>query len=116
MERRIPEMGIRFLTLRRKIYIGIDDDLTVVGVDNSISSWRIFPNKIINNTGVFPETNHIKVDGKDVIEIVIEPCGMPISYRGAYYYRSGLRNKSCGKCPPSVSIEEDGVELGGYSL
>ncbi|MDE6354557.1 MAG: winged helix-turn-helix transcriptional regulator [Prevotella sp.] len=47
------------------------------------------PNKIINNTGVFPETNHIMVDGKDVIEIVIEPCGMPISYRGVYYYRSG---------------------------
>ena len=47
------------------------------------------PNKIINNTGVFPETNHIMVNGKDVIEIVIEPCGMPISYRGAYYYRSG---------------------------
>ena len=72
-----------------KIYIGIDDDLTVVGVDNLHTQLEDIPNKIINNTGVFPETNHIKVDGKDVIEIVIEPCGMPISYRGAYYYRSG---------------------------
>ena len=72
-----------------KIYIGIDDDLTVVGMDNLHKQLEDIPNKIINNTGVFPETNHIKVDGKDVIEIVIEPCGMPISYRGAYYYRSG---------------------------
>lgn len=72
-----------------KIYIGIDDDLTVVGVDNLHKQLEDIPNKIINNTGVFPETNHIMVDGKDVIEIVIEPCGMPISYRGAYYYRSG---------------------------
>ena len=68
-----------------KIYIGIDDDLTVVGVDNLHKQLEDIPNKIINNTGVFPETNHIMVDGKDVIE----PCGMPISYRGAYYYRSG---------------------------
>ena len=72
-----------------KIYIGIDDDLTVVGVDNLHKQLEDIPNKIINNTGVFPETNHIMVNGKDVIEIVIEPCGMPISYRGAYYYRSG---------------------------
>ena len=63
--------------------------MTVVGVDNLHKQLEDIPNKIINNTGVFPETNHIKVDGKDVIEIVIEPCGMPISYRGAYYYRSG---------------------------
>ena len=72
-----------------KIYIGIDDDLTVVGVENLHKQLEDIPNKIINNTGVFPETNHLTVDGKDVIEIVIEPCGMPISYRGVYYYRSG---------------------------
>ena len=72
-----------------KIYIGIDDDLTVVGVDNLHKQLEDIPNKIINNTGVFPETNHLTVEGKDVIEIVIEPCGMPISYRGVYYYRSG---------------------------
>ena len=72
-----------------KIYIGIDDDLTVFGVDNLHRQLEDIPNKIINNTGVFPETNHLTVEGKDVIEIVIEPCGMPISYRGVYYYRSG---------------------------
>lgn len=72
-----------------KIYIGIDDDLTVVGVDNLHKQLEDIPNKIISNTGVFPETNHLTIDGKDVIEIVIEPCGMPISYRGVYYYRSG---------------------------
>ena len=72
-----------------KIYIGIDDDLTVVGVDNLHQQMEDLPNKIINNTGVFPETNHLSIDGKDVIEIIIEPSMMPISYRGVYYYRSG---------------------------
>ncbi len=72
-----------------KIYIGIDDDLTIVGVENLHKQLEDIPNKIINNTGVFPETNHLTMEGKDVIEIVIEPCGMPISYRGVYYYRSG---------------------------
>ncbi|MCM1070334.1 MAG: putative DNA binding domain-containing protein [[Clostridium] fimetarium] len=72
-----------------KIYIGIDDDLTVVGVDDLHKQMEDLPNKIINNTGVFPETNHLIIDGKDVIEIIIEPSRMPISYRGVYYYRSG---------------------------
>lgn len=72
-----------------KIYIGIDDDLSVVGVDRLNEQLEDIPNKIINLTGVFPQTNHIIKNGKDIIEIVIEPSGMPISYRGAYYYRSG---------------------------
>ncbi len=72
-----------------KIYIGIDDDMSVVGVSKLHEQMEDIPNKIINLTGVFPETNHVVMDGKDVIEIIIEPCGMPISYRGVYYYRSG---------------------------
>ena len=72
-----------------KIYIGIDDDMTVAGVDDLHRQLEDIPNKIINNTGVFPETNHLVMEGKNVIEIVIEPSSMPISYKGIYYYRSG---------------------------
>lgn len=35
-----------------KIYIGIDDDLTVVVVDNLHKQLEDIPNKIISNTGV----------------------------------------------------------------
>lgn len=72
-----------------KIYIGIADDMKIVGVDKLHQLMEDIPNKIINATGVMPETNHIVKEGKDIIEIVIDPCGMPISYRGSYYYRSG---------------------------
>jgi len=72
-----------------KIYIGIDDDMSVVGVTELHKQMEDIPNKIINHTGVMPETNHIVTGGKDIIEIIIEPCGMPISYRGMYYYRCG---------------------------
>lgn len=54
-----------------KIYIGIDDDMTVAGVDDLHRQLEDIPNKIINNTGVFPETNQLVMEGKDVIEIVI---------------------------------------------
>ena len=64
-----------------KIYIGIDDDMTVVGVDHLKRQLEDIPNKIISNTGVFPETNHLEIDGKDVIEIVIEPCGMRTEFK-----------------------------------
>lgn len=36
-----------------KIYIGIDDDMTVVGVDNLKKQLEDIPNKIISNTGYF---------------------------------------------------------------
>lgn len=72
-----------------KIYIGIDDDMSVCGVTHLHQQMEDIPNKIITTTGIVPQTNHLVMDGKDVIEIIIEPCGMPISYHGAYYYRSG---------------------------
>ena len=72
-----------------RIYIGIDDDMSVVGVTKLHEQLEDIPNKIINLTSVFPSINHLEMEGKDVIEIIIEPCSMPISYRGVYYYRSG---------------------------
>ena len=28
-------------------------------------------------------------DGLDYIEIIVEPCNIPIAYKGTYHYRSG---------------------------
>lgn len=72
-----------------RIYLGIDDDMTVVGVSNLHQLMEDIPNKIVTLIGVMPEINHIVREDKDVIEILVEPCGMPVSYKGVYYYRSG---------------------------
>ncbi len=72
-----------------KIYIGIDDDMSVFGVKHLHEQLEDIPNKIVSLIGIMPEINHLVKDDKDVIEINIEPCGMPVSYHGIYYYRSG---------------------------
>lgn len=72
-----------------RIYVGIDDDRTIVGVSHLHDLLEDIPNKIVTTIGIMPEINHLVREGKDIIEIAIEPCGMPVSYHGAYYYRSG---------------------------
>ncbi|MCM1531572.1 MAG: putative DNA binding domain-containing protein [Bacteroides sp.] len=72
-----------------KIYIGIDDDLSVVGLDKPQQALEDIPNKIVSLLGIVAEVNLVAMEGKDVLEIIVEPSNIPISYKGSYYYRSG---------------------------
>jgi ATP-dependent DNA helicase RecG len=72
-----------------KIYIGMNDAATVVGLPDQKILMEEIPNKIKNNMGITAEVNLLQQDGKDFIEIVVQPYSVPISLRGRYYYRSG---------------------------
>jgi ATP-dependent DNA helicase RecG len=72
-----------------KIYIGMNDAATVVGVEDQKTLMEEIPNKIKNNMGITAEVNLLQEDDKDYIEIVVQPYSVPISLRGRYYYRSG---------------------------
>lgn len=72
-----------------KIYIGMNDAATVVGVENQKTLMEEIPNKIKNNMGITAEVNLLHEGDKDYIEIVVQPYSVPISLRGRYYYRSG---------------------------
>ena len=72
-----------------KLYIGIDDDKEVVGVDNSHRLLEDIPNKIVTTLGIVCDVNLLKKDGKEYVEIVVEPSNVPIAYKGEYHYRSG---------------------------
>ena len=72
-----------------KIYIGMNDAATVVGVPNQKTLMEEIPNKIKNNMGITAEVNLLQEDNKDYIEIVVQSYSVPISLRGRYYYRSG---------------------------
>jgi ATP-dependent DNA helicase RecG len=76
-----------------KIYIGIDDNMTVVGVDKLHQQLEDIPNKIVTILGIVPIVRHIKQDDKDIIEITIERSNIPISYKGVFYVRSGATNQ-----------------------
>lgn len=72
-----------------KLYIGINDKHEIVGINNSKKLMEDIPNKIGNQLGIICETNLLKKNDLDYIEIIIEPNNVPISYRGKYHYRSG---------------------------
>ncbi|MBB6270501.1 ATP-dependent DNA helicase RecG [Pedobacter cryoconitis] len=47
------------------------------------------PNKAVNHLGLVIDVNLLKDRGKEYIEIVVPVSPMPISYHGAYHFRSG---------------------------
>lgn len=71
------------------MYIGIDDDGQVLGLDN-VHKWQEdIPNKIVQNLGIVCEINTQEEFGKTYLEISVLPSNVPISYKGIYYVRSG---------------------------
>jgi len=71
------------------LVIGKDDKGKVVGLMNAKKLLEEIPNKVRNLLGIMVDVNLQQEAGKDFIEIVVEPYPCPISYRGAYHYRSG---------------------------
>ena len=73
-----------------RIFIGINDRQQVIGVPDSKKLLEDIPNKIVNYLGIVADVNLLQSDeGKDYIEIVVEPSNIPIAYHGQYHYRSG---------------------------
>ena len=72
-----------------RLFIGINDNKKVVGIANSNRLLEDIPNKIVTTLGIVCDVNLLNQEGKDYIEIVVEPSNMPIAYKGEYHYRSG---------------------------
>lgn len=72
-----------------KLYIGIDDDQTIVGLNNVHRLMEDIPNKIVSTLGIVCDVNLHEQDAKHYIEIVVKPSNMPIAYKGEFHYRSG---------------------------
>jgi len=91
-----------------RIYIGMNDNGEVVGLENSHDLSEKIPNKIRNTMGITTDVNLLtdkENDNKTYIEIVVQPYSVPISIRGRYFYRSG-----------SVKHELTGVALNEFLL
>src|SRR6218665_161703 len=72
-----------------KIFIGIDDEGNVVGVNDYKKLMDDIPNKIVNHLGLAADVNLRQESGKNYIEISVPASSVPISCHGSYYYRSG---------------------------
>ena len=71
------------------IYIGVRDDGEIVGVPDSKKLLEDILNKIKDTMGIIADVNLLVKDGKEYIEIRVNPSSYPVSYKGEYHYRSG---------------------------
>ncbi len=83
-----------------KLYIGIDDNGNVCGLDDPHKLSEDIPNKIRNTMGLICTVNLLNKNDLDYIEIITEKYPFPVSYHGKYYRRTG-----------STMQEVSGVEL-----
>ena len=72
-----------------KIFIGIDDDGKVTGVEDYKKLMDEIPNKTANHLGLVVDVNLRRKARKHYLEIDVPVSSVPISYHGAYHYRTG---------------------------
>ena len=72
-----------------RIYIGVNDDRQVVGINDSERLLEDIPNKIATHLGLVCDVNLLHADDLAYIEIIVSPSNIPIAYHGVYHYRSG---------------------------
>lgn len=72
-----------------KLYIGVDDDGEIVGIDNAKKLLEDIPNKVRDILGIMIDVNLQVIEDKEYLEIITDKYPYPISYKGSYYYRSG---------------------------
>lgn len=72
-----------------KLYIGVDDDGEIKGIDNAKKLLEDIPNKVRDILGIMVDVNFMQEEDKEYLEIITDKYPYPISYKGSYYYRSG---------------------------
>jgi ATP-dependent DNA helicase RecG len=71
------------------LFIGKDDQGSVVGLSDAKKLMEEIPNKIKDTLGIVVDVNLYKSKKGDCIEIIVEPYPYPVNYKGQYHYRSG---------------------------
>lgn len=71
------------------MFIGMDDNGEIVGIDDYQRLLEDIPNKAVNHLGLMIDVNHHKKENKHYLEIDVPVSSVPISYHGIYHYRSG---------------------------
>jgi ATP-dependent DNA helicase RecG len=71
------------------LVIGRNDKGKAVGVADAKRLIVDLPNKIRDVLGVMTDVRLLNEDGKELVEIRVEPYPSPISYHGEFHYRTG---------------------------
>jgi len=61
----------------------------IIGVSDCKKLLEDIPNKIKDTKGIIADVNCLDENGKQYIQIIVNPSFYPVSYRGEYHDRSG---------------------------
>lgn len=77
-----------------EVWIGVDDDGTVIGASIGKESLRDWANQIAQTLGIHPQLQAVKVQGKTIVRIAVEESQWkPVRHRGRAYVRSGSSDR-----------------------
>jgi ATP-dependent DNA helicase RecG len=71
------------------LYIGVNDDGKVIGVDNVKKLLEELPNKIVNTFVIAADVEAVEEDGEQIVKITVHKRNIALSYHGKFYTRSG---------------------------
>lgn len=71
------------------LYIGINDEGVVRGIDDAKKLLEDIPNKVRDVLGIMVDVNLLSENNLQFLEIIVEPYPYPINYKGQYHFRSG---------------------------
>ena len=71
------------------LVIGRNDRGEAVGIPDAVKLLEDLPNKVRDVLGIMVDVNLLHEDGKELLEIHVEPYPSPVSYKGEYHLRSG---------------------------
>jgi ATP-dependent DNA helicase RecG len=71
------------------LYIGVNDNGKVVGVDNIKKLLEELPNKIVNTFVIATDVKVAEEDGKQFVKVIVHKSNIALSYHGKFYTRSG---------------------------
>lgn len=71
------------------LVIGKNDRGELVGLIDAPRLAEEIPNKVRDLLGIMVDVNLLEENGKQYLEITVDPYPYPINYKGQYHYRSG---------------------------
>jgi ATP-dependent DNA helicase RecG len=99
------------------LFIGKDNQGTVVGVKNAEKLLEDLPNKITTILGIVVDVNLHETPQGDFLEIVVDPQPNPVNYRGEYHYRSGSTKQELkGAALDKFLLQKYGRKWDGVSI
>lgn len=95
------------------MFIGIDDNGIIIGVDNYTKLMEDLPNKIQSKLGIFAGVELLESNNKHYIKILVSPSNMAISLSGQYYQRTGSTTKELtGNSLTEFLLKKSGITWG----